>query len=197
MQLSIRDASRFVIGAAIIRDMALKNAPESNITFENVSIAALREGGDGQDLRTSINKLADQEAGWFRSTPPHTLATDRVMHTRSQEVRTLNATNLAGLATLEQAPAAIQGDPAAEAALQESYQAAIRAIDEMPGSTVERRALLQTLKTQGIEACGDADFVMTQFNVAQEAYLKQMMAERLSPYQNTTLERSDDLDLGM
>jgi hypothetical protein len=42
---------------------------------------ALRDGADGQNLRSSIEKLADQEGAWFRSTPPHTLATERVMQT--------------------------------------------------------------------------------------------------------------------
>lgn len=197
MQLSIQDASRFVIGAAIIRDMTIRNSPESGITFDNVTVAALREGTDGQDLRTSISKLADQEAAWFRSTPPHVLSTDKVMHSRGQELSTLNNTHLAVLATLEYGASAIDGSPDAVSQLQDSYQAALQAIDEMPGSTTERRNLLQTLYDQCFEASGDADFTNGQLHVAQKSYLERMMAERLAAYELTPHERSDDIDLGM
>lgn len=197
MQLSIRDASRFVIGAAIIRDMTMKNSPEAGITFENVSVAALRGDSDSVKLRLSITKLADQEAHWFRSTPPHMLSTERVMHTRVQEMQTLNNCHLAALATLEFGAAAAAGSLDAKDSLQASYQAAIQSIDEMPGSTTERRGLFQTLKAQGIEAHGDSDFILTELNLAQEVYLKNMMTERLSAYQTPSHERSDDLDLSM
>jgi hypothetical protein len=194
MELSIRDASRFVIGAAIIRDLAKKNSPDSNITLENVVIAALREGADGENLRTSIERLADQEAEWLRSTPPHTLTTKRVLHTRVQEIHALNSLNLAALATLELAADRGTAKSDANAALQLSYQVAIRAIDEMPGSTAERRALLQALETQAIEASGNAPFVQGELSAAEKVYLEQMMTERLAAYQPPSTEPSDDLD---
>lgn len=197
MQLSIKDASRFVIGAAIIRDMAITNAPESTITFDNVALAALRSGADGQDMRSSIDRLAEQEAAWLRSTPPHTLATERVMHTRAQEIDTLNKSNLAAMATLAFAADAAAGDPQARETLQDAYQAAIRAIDEMPGSTNDRRALLGALKEQAIEASGNAVFVSDELGTAQKTYLETMMTERLAAYQNPPAERGHDLDHGM
>lgn len=195
MQLSIRDASRFVVGAAIIRDMALKNSPSASITFDNVAAASLRQGQDGDGLRASIEKLADQESSWFRSTPPHTLATDRVMRTRAQEMATLNGLNAAVLATFQHGHEAVAGDPRALSALQDSYQSAIRAVDEMPGSTTERRTMLETLKAQCAEACGDSTFAEEELNQAQRTYLQRMMDERLSAYRTPSLERSDDLDL--
>ena len=197
MQLSIRDASRFVIGAAIIRDMATKNAPGSGISFENVAAMALRAGTDGESIRASIEKLADQEATWFRSTPPHSLSTDRVMQTREQELHTLNHSNLAVLATLEFGREAVQGQQEARDALQARLQAAVRAIDEMPGSTTERRSLLDALKTQTGEALGDPTFMAQQLKTAQKRYLDTFREERLAAYTNPTLERSEDLDLGM
>ena len=197
MQLSIRDASRFVIGAAIIRDMATQNTPESAITFENVAEMALRDNADGKNLRSSIEKLADQEGAWFRSTPPHALATERVMQTRAQELRTLNDSNLAVLATLEFGPEALAGTPEAREALQGRLQAAIRAIDEMPGSTTERRALLDSLKGQTGDALGDPAFMAQQLRTAQKVYLDNFREERLAAYTNPSLERSDDLDFGM
>lgn len=184
MQLSIRDASRFVIGAAIIEDMALASAPDSGITFEQVADAALREGIDGDDLRSSIDKLANQEEAWFRGTPPHTLSTERVMRTRQQEMQTLNDANLAGLATLAFGAEAAAGDDVARQTLHGSYQSAIRSIDQMPGSTADRRSLLQALKTEVGDAGGGDAVVNATFGAAQKTYLEQLMTERLAAYQS-------------
>jgi hypothetical protein len=192
--LSIREASRFVIGAAIMRDMAIQNSPGTNITFANVAEAALRPAGDGGSLRSSIERLADQEASWFRSTPPHTLATDRVMHTRQQELHTLNSLSLAVMATLEHSQTASAGDPAAQHVLQESFQKAIQAIDEMPGSTTERRGFLHMLKAQTMEASSDAAYIDSALDAAQRSYLDKMMNERLSAYQPASPSRTDDHD---
>jgi hypothetical protein len=195
MQLSIRDASRFMIGTAIIREMATKNSPDATITFDAVSTAALREGGDGKDLRASISKLADQEAGWFRSTPLHVLASDRVMQTRAHEMNAINSMQLAALSTLEFGAEASAGRPEAKEALQASLQAAVRAIDTMPGSTTERRGMLQALEGQSIEASGNASFISGELTTAQKVYLDAMMAERLAVYENPSHDRSDDLDM--
>ena len=196
MQLSIRDISRYVVGSAIIREMAARNTPGSTITFENVTEMASRGDIDGQNLRASIEKIADQESSWFRSTPPHTLATERVMQTRAQEVHTLNESNLAVLSALEFGPDAAKGNPAAREALQTRLQAAIRAIDEMPGSTTERRALLDSLKGQISETHGDPAFMSAQLKTAQKVYLDAFREERLAAYTSPSLPRSDDLDFG-
>lgn len=197
MQLSIRDASRFMIGAAILRDMAQTNSPGSAITGANVATAALRPGPDGAGMRASIARLAEQEAAWFRSTPPHTLVSERVLHSRVQEMATLNNCNLAALATLACGAAAAGGEPQARTILQSRYQAAIRAIDEMPGSTTERRALLAGLKEQCGAASAAPAFVGQELNAAQKTYLETMMAERLSAYQAPAPQRSAPLDHGM
>jgi hypothetical protein len=196
MQLSIRDTSRFVIGAAIIRDMATRNTPGSTITFEQVAEMASRDSVDGQNLRSSIEKIADQESSWLRSTPPHTLATERVMQTRAQEVHTVNESNIAVLSALEFGVDAAKGDPAARDALQTRLQAAIRAIDEMPGSTTERRALLDSLKGQISETHGDPAFMTQQLKTAQKVYLDAFREERLAAYTSPSLPRSNDLDFG-
>lgn len=177
-----------------MRDMAMQNSPGTNITFANVAEAALRPVSDGANLRLSIERLADQEASWFRSTPPHTLATDRVMQTRQQEVRTLNNISLAVLATLEHGRDASEGDPTAERLLHERFQKAIQAIDEMPGSTTERRGFLNMLKAQTMEASSDAAYVETALAAAQRSYLDKMMADRLSTYQPASPSRTDDYD---
>lgn len=192
--VSIRDASRFVIGAAIVRDMAIQNSPGTNITFANVADAATRPGSDGANLRSSIDRLADQEASWLRSTPPHTLATDRVMRTRQQETIMLNSVNMAVLMTIEYGKGASEGDPSASKKLQEGFQKAIRAIDEMPGSTAERRGLLDLFKDQVVQASENRRYIGVALDTAQHAYLDTMMAERLSAYQPKTPSRTDDND---
>lgn len=197
MQLSIRDASRFVIGAAIIRDMAVKNTPGSAITFENVAAISLRDGNDGQTLRASIEKVADHESSWFRNTPPHTLTTDRVMQTRALEVRTLNDCNLAVLGALDLGPSAAKGDADAKEKLQSRLQAAVRSIDGIPGSTTERRALMQSLKTDTGLAVGDPAFMAQELKTAQKQYLDNFREERLAAYTTPALDRSEDLDFGM
>lgn len=196
MQLSIKDASRFVIGAAILREMAATQAPDSGITFDQVAEAAAAPGVDGQDLRLSLDRLAQQEGAWFRNTPPHTLTSVRVMQTRAQETGTLNQMNLAVLGTLAHSGDAVAGDHVAQQLLQDQYQGAIAAIDRLPGSIGERRQLLNALKTQVAEASGDAPLVGALFGAAQKGYLEQLMADRLAAYQSPALERSKELELG-
>lgn len=182
-----------MIGTAIIRDMASKNSPDATITFDAVTAAALRDSSDGKDLRTSISKLADQEASWFRSTPLHALASDRVMQTRAHEMNAINSMQLAALSTLEFSTEAAAGRTDAKEALQASLQAAVRAIDTMPGSTTERRGMLQALEGQSIEASGNASFITGELNAAQKVYLDAMMSERLAVYDNPS--HSDDFDM--
>jgi hypothetical protein len=196
MQLSIKDASRFVIGAAILREMAATQAPDSGITFDQVAEAAAAPSIDGQDLRLSLERLAQQEGAWFRNTPPHTLTSVRVMQTRAQEADTLNQINLAVLGTLAHGTDAVAGDHVAQQLLQDHYQGAIGALDRLPGSVTERRQLLNSLKTQVAEASGDAPLVGALFGAAQKAYLEQLMADRLAAYQSPALERSKELELG-
>lgn len=192
--VSIRDASRFVIGAAIVRDMASQSSPGMNITFQNVADAAARPGSDGDNLRSSIESLADREASWLRSTPPHTLATDRVMQTRQQETIMLNSVNLAVLMTIEYGKDAWEGDPDASKKLQAGFQKAIRAIDEMPGSTTERRNLHDLFKEQVTQASSNRHYISVALDTAQHAYLDSMMTERLAAYQAKAPAKTDDND---
>jgi len=179
-----------------MRDMALQNAAGGSgaVTFEHVAEMAARPTTDGQTMRSSIEKLADREESWFRSTPSHALATDKVMNTRVLELRTLNDTNLAFLAALEFGPeAAADRASAAAESLQARLQASVRSIDSMPGSTKERSSQLQYLRTQLVSGDADAAFMDAQLGQAQRVYLDHFRQERLAIY--TSLPRSDDLDL--
>lgn len=189
----MRAASRFVIGAAIIRDLARHHSPDIAVTLDNVAVAALRDGPEGAQLRASIEVLADQEAGWFRSTPSHALTTKKVLSSRVQEIQGLNAANLSVLVTMELRAAMGETHPA----LQTSYQTAIRAIDEMPGTTAERRAVLQDFENQVMAAGSDTAHIQSEITVAQRAYLRQLMSERLADYQIPSLSESSELEFRM
>lgn len=197
MDLSIRKASEIAVGAAIIREMALAANPAAGITFENVAVMASKTSEDGERMRASMESTAAKEDPWFRSTPPHTLATTRVMSTRAHEVSTLNASNLATLATLEFSPQAAAGDAVAQQALMGRYQVAIRAIDEMPGSTSERRQLLASLREQSAAVGVDEGVVNANLKSAQRAYLEDFREARLAAYLNPKLTPSEDNDLGI
>lgn len=110
--LSIREASRFVIGATMMRAKAIEASGNAGITFDNVAHAALRADADGDKLRMSIETLADRESGWLRSTPPHILKTERVMQSREAEIRTFTAISAAVVATVEFADDASAGNTA-------------------------------------------------------------------------------------
>lgn len=193
MQLSIREASRFFIGAAIMRARAIEASGNAGITLDNVAVAALREGGDGKKLRLSIDKLADEEESWMRSTPPHTLKTERVIQSRGAEIRTFTAINAAVIATLELEERASRGEPAASAQLHKKYVNAFEAIDLTPGSTQDRRQLKELLATQTSTMSADSGFITKELRNADKAYTQAVEAAILSRY--VKLERSDDFDM--
>jgi hypothetical protein len=195
MQLSIRDASRYVTGMAILREMTNASTPLAFVTFDNVAAAASRTDKEGENLRAAIERLADQESEWFRTTPPHTLTSDRVMRTREHEVRTLNNIQLAALATVEWAARGAKNKDAAASALQPSYQAAIQSIDKMPGSVDERRALLRALEMQTAEASGAPAFVRGELKTAERTYLEQAMDERMAAYRTPSVDDGESVDL--
>lgn len=193
MQLPIREASRFVIGAAMMRAKAIEASGNAGITFDNVALAALREGADGEKLRLSIETLADQESGWMRSTPPHVLKTERVLQSREAEVRTFTAISAAVVATVELADDASAGNTQAHQTLHGKYMDAFRSIEETPGSTQDRRQLKSLLRDQALAMTTESEFVGTALKSAETAYLEADADAILSRYD--TLDRSDDFDM--
>ncbi|WP_460198999.1 hypothetical protein ACE15N_22185 (plasmid) [Xanthomonas campestris pv. passiflorae] len=192
MQLSIRDASRFLVGAALMRSKAIEASGNPGISFDYVASAALRTDADGERLRLSINTLADQEAGAFRNTPPHTLTTDRVMQSRDAEVRTWRAIGLAGIETIEHS-----GDlDAAGPRLQSSYMDALKAIDETPGSTQERRQLHAVLQDEIAAAATEPGKAVDLLRKSERSYLDAERDAILARYEGK-LTHSDDYDAGM
>lgn len=194
MQLSIREASRFVIGAAMMRAKTIEASGNTGITFENVALAALRDSADGQKLRQSIETLADQESGWFRSTPPHVLKSERVLQSRESEVRTFTAISAAVVSTVELADQAANGDSEAKQDLHNKYVEAFHAIDGTPGSTQDRRQLETVLREQTTTVTEHKDFILTSLKEAETAYLDAGAAAILSRY-DKSVDRSNDFEM--
>jgi len=193
MQLSIREASRFVIGGEILRREAMQSSGR-RITFDHLCAAALREGEDGLKLRQSIEVLADQESQWLRNTPPHALKTERVMQSREAEIRTFVAIEAAVIATIENAEAASMQDTAAHQALHGAYEAAFEAIDNTPGSAQDRELLKAAFQEQAQQATPHAADVTAALNLAETAYLEAQSENILSRY-DRSLDRSPDYDM--
>lgn len=193
MQLSIREASRFVIGAAMMRSKAIEASGNTGITFESVALASMRDNADGAKLRQSIETLADQESTWLRNTPPHALATDRVYQSRLAELKTFRSINMAVIATSEFGAKASAGDVPATKSLHENLVNTLGVIDQTPGSTQDRRNLLSSLNKQ-VTLIGPGEFMFDMMRSAEGAYAERFRAERLARYMDPALERGEDFD---
>ncbi len=183
MQLSIREASQFFIGAALMRAKTIEASGNKGITIDNVALAALRAGADGEKLRLSIATLAENESSWLRSTPPHALKTGRVMQSRELEIRAFTAIHAAVIATIDQAPQS----------LHDRYIDAFRAIEATPGSTQDKRQLKSLLREQALAGTDTPESIESALKNAEKAYLEANAEEILSRY--TTLPRSSDFDI--
>lgn len=193
--LAIREVSRFVVGAALIRERAIQNAGNDKITVDDVAEIALAGTPEARGVLTSIGALADQEAAWFRNTPPHVMASERVAHSRIAEIETVSATHRAVVATVEHLADALAGDRAADSALRDALAGAVKAIDGAPGSAPERRHLLGSMRS-GIEllAGEHAGAAIQMLHDADRAYMQQHAAEILARYQGS-LDKSDDFTM--
>lgn len=194
MQLSIRDASRFVIGAGSMRERAIEASGNPAISFENVAQAALREGTDGQKIRQTIETLADQESGWLRNTPPHILNSDRVMQSRAAEVKAFTAIHNAVISTVAFEAASPCEKAGAEDDLRQSLLDVLEAIDNTPGSRADREGLLANLRDQVVSATSDGDFIKRALRNSEQAYLAADLDKTFARYNSPSLSRSEDLD---
>lgn len=192
--LTIREASRFTIGAEILRREAMRHSEGQLVTFDHVAGAILRPDADGQKLRSALDTLADQESNWLRNTPPHTLKTDRVMQSREAEIRMFKGIGAAVIATIEHAEAASMQDSNAQRALHEAYLDALEAIDHSPGSAQDKLAMQESLKQQATAATGYGNEVIAALNLAETTYLEAEAEQSINRW-NNTLSRSNDFEL--
>ncbi len=195
MQLSIREVSRFVIGATLLRAQAMQHAEQAQmLTFDNVAAAIMQPTAEGAQLRQTVNALADGEAEWFRSTPPHVMSSERVMQSRASEVAALRVVSGAAVSTALYARRAASGDSAANEHLTNVYTEAYTAIDEAPGSTNDRRALISNLREQAQDMSTNPDMIRNLLSNAEKHCLARQAEAILSRY-TKPLDRSDDFDM--
>lgn len=199
MHQSIRDMSRFVIGVTILRTKAIEASREANITFDTVAQATLRNNDEANQLKQSIEILADQESSWLRNTPPHTLKTPRVLQSRDAEIHTFKTTYAAVLALLEYGEQAQAGNEQAKKTIREKLIEAIQAIDQSPGSIQHRKILFSSLQEQAIQATQNATFSSQEIRQAEKEYNERYISERLAPYVAIAAGRNTryDNDFGM
>lgn len=191
--LTIREASRFTIGAEVLRREAMRHSEGQLVTFDHVAGAILRPDADGQKLRSALDTLADQESNWLRNTPSHTLKTDRVMQSREAEIHMFKAIGAAVVATIEHAAAASMQDTGAQLALHEAYQGALEAIDNSPGSAQDKLAMQESLTRQATTATEYGNEVSAALNLAETAYLEAQAEQSINRW-NNTLSRSNDFE---
>lgn len=194
MQLSIRDASRFVIGAGSMRERAIQASGNPAISFENVAQAALRGGPDGQKIRQTIDTLAEQESAWLRNTPPHILNSDRVMQSRTAEINAFTAIHRAVIRSVAFEAAGPGTKSDAETDLRQALTSAIEAIDNTPGSRSDREGLLGNLRDQVLSVASDDDFMKRALRQSEQAYLAADLDKTFARYANPSLSRSEGLD---
>lgn len=193
MQLPIRDASRFIIGASVMRDKTIAATGQA-LSFEHVAQAALRGDAHGEETRKAINYLADDEAAWLRNTPPHTLSTEKVLESRRLELEAFKAMHEAVLSTFQYGEPNKKADH--EGLLTSDYVAALNAIDNMPGSKHDRRSLLDTFKDELASSAPDPAFALETVSKSERAALEDIFDGILSHYLDPEpLHRSDDYDL--
>lgn len=195
MPLSIREASRFIIGAAMMRTRAIESSGNSAIGLDDIAQMALLPGPDGQKIRQSIATLADNDPGSLRHTPPHVLKTDRVLASRESEISTFRAIGSAVMCALSLSDLAFSGDADARAVMHTRFVDAYKLIDETPGSTQDRRQLEELLQVQAIAAgYKHPDAIAAALKEAESDYLDKDASEILSRY-GKSLEPSTDFDM--
>jgi hypothetical protein len=189
MQLSIRDASRFFVGAAMLRDqVAASTGQEVSISEIGASIL----NGDKLHLQETIDTLTKDEP--FRKTPPHILASERVIQTRHAECRASRSLHDTVLSAVEHGELARKNDTKARGALEEAAITALEHIDQAPGSVAERQQMLGELKRQMNMAADDPLFVSRLMSDAEHAYNEQYFNMRLEKYMLSPVEHSTEYD---
>lgn len=194
MQLSIREASRFVVGTALLRARAMQHAENAqSLTFDNVAAAVLQPTAEGSQLRRTVEAIADDEAAWFRSNPPHAMSSDRVMQSRAAEVEALKRVGGAAISTLLHGPRAAAADASARERLTAIYSDAYTAIDAAPGSTSDRRALMGLLHEQTQQLSPQPQVIRDLMAEGEKRCLARQAKAILSRY-DKPLERSEDFE---
>ena len=192
MRLSIREVSRFVISAEILRARTSAGIDQA-VTFDYVVDSAQRPDPKGEKVRQALTALAAKIDPTLGNGAPHVLTTDRVMLGRAADIRVLRAIHGATLGLAEKGA---DGPPTPE--LEKSLLHAVRTIDESGFTTGDRRAILERLRTAAIVWVDDAEQSgLELLSEAERKYGEQFLDEKLTPYLQTPLPRSDDNEPSM
>lgn len=185
---SIKEASRFMVGAATLRALTIQRMNTPNISFSSVAQPALKNDETASKLRQSIETLADSESAWFRNTPPHTLASAKVMQSRQQEVA---AFALIGASTLV---AATHAGLAQDEQLDERLSQAYRAIDELSGTAASKRQIKEFFEHEVVRSAADKDSARAALLRGENKYLDDYANGVFARYVDT-VDRSNDFDM--
>lgn len=187
--LSIKGASTFVVGAALLRQRGI-DATGKGFTISDIAEGALGNQSDAGRIRQSILKLANQENAWFRNNPPHAKISEQVLDTRTKEFGVLVAINSAVVSSVRYGPT-IAHDDANKEKLKKSLIDAVDAIDNAPGTTDDKRLYFGQLKSQ-LSGLSQKDSLLNLLQQAEYDYNESLKAKILEKYK--PLQRSSDFE---
>lgn len=183
MQITVHDASRFLIGAAILRAKAIENSGDSSITFENVAIAASALGAEGRKIRQSISILAENADIALTNIAQNRLATERIIEGRASEMKAINSIALATLKTVEYSSSLEAGSMAPAEQLKTAMSDALVSIDNATGPTRNRVHIKKILESEVVTAASNNGVTaLALLNKAEQEHLFDSANEILSRY---------------
>lgn len=200
MATTIRDASSFIIGGALLRQAAMTQS-KVPVSFDEVAGSALLPGEVGARMRSAISAAASEHgAGILRNTPSHRLKTQQVMTSRIREVESLNGIIAAAIIAAEHGESALKGDKSAHVILQQSLVSALHTIVDAPGSeSTDKRKMYELLAQEVAMHCnGNLEWVQEEINEASRVMLQEKfdaIYDNYDPSVGQRSERGDDLSL--
>lgn len=191
MERSIQETTRFVIGVAMLRSLAIQYSENQGISFNEVAKDVLRADHNGENLRAAVSKLVEREPKWLRKTPSHSFKTDTIMQSRAAELHAFRTTHAAVIATHELTHEA-QNDGQANQRLLRVYADAFSGLDKISGSTQEKRSLKELMSEQVLAASDNHAFTTEMLDSAQSLYLNEYYDSLFADYTQAAEATSED-----
>ena len=176
-----------------MRERAIVMSGKADITIDNIAHALTKKGRNADNMRLSIENLANQESETMLTNPPNTSKTSRVMESREAEARAFSAINAAVVATIENNDKALSGENLALKHMNVQYVNAFQAIDNTPGITYYRRNLKNLLTDQIVGVSEDKISAINNLNDAEKDYLEADADNIFSKYQS--LDQDDEFNI--
>ena len=200
--LTIREASRFMIGATLLRDTAQLRNPGHSIGFDDVvqGVLSTAHPDAAEKLRSSIEHLADIAGteGFLRNTPSHAKITPRVLQTRAADLAVAKSVQNTILVAFEHADPAFNGrDATSRDVLEGATLSAYRAIDQTPGSNHEKTLMLDQFTSDMLLVANNHPEMVTFLEETQTKYLDLIRRELLEPFMGSDAKKQADTDYTM